>query len=80
MDEKLVDVENTDNTESLPKKKKNKNKTEGKFWINFPFFCVCTIKKFFPNSNGSKVVRDWKHWQHRMSIKEEEKEEEKVKR
>ena len=31
MDEKLVDVENTDNTESLPKKKKNKNKTEGKF-------------------------------------------------
>ena len=32
MDEKLVDVENTDNTESLTKKKKkNKNKTEGKF-------------------------------------------------
>ena len=32
MDEKLVDVENTDNTESIPKKKKkNKNKTEGKF-------------------------------------------------
>ena len=47
MDDKLVGAENTDNVESISKKKKkNKNKIEGKFRIHCPF--VCTIKIFFP--------------------------------